>query len=70
MAATQDNRQLYFTSPLGKDYLLIKGFQIAEELSTLYNLELHLLHEETGSGHNPTLVEPEKIIGKSVTLRL
>ncbi len=70
MATTQDKRQLIFNSPLGKDYLLIQDFQANEAISSLFSLELHLLHEENESGFNATVVSPERLIGQSVTLKM
>ncbi|HEX9963208.1 MAG TPA: type VI secretion system tip protein TssI/VgrG [Pyrinomonadaceae bacterium] len=68
MATTQDGRLLSISTPLGKDFLLLKRMKASEGLSELFRIDVELLHEETGEGFEATPVDVEKILGKSVTL--
>ena len=69
--ATSWGRALYtaktslftFTTPLGQDKLLLKGFQGSEGISRLFRFELDLLSEDPGIAYT-------QIIGKSVTITL
>ena len=70
MATTQDNRLLAIYTPLGKDFLLLQGFSVAEGLSQLFSIEVDLLHEETEIGYLPTYIDPATIIGKGVTIQV
>ena len=71
MPTTQDGRQLVFASPLGKDFLLIKSFRAEEGLSKLFRLELELLHDNGNDrSEEPTVIEPNKIIGQGITLQI
>ncbi len=55
-------------TPLGEDFLLIKHLSAAEELSTLFQFEIELLHEETEAGTEPTIVDVQKILGQPATV--
>ncbi len=70
MAVTQDNRLLAIYTPLGKDFLLINSFSLAEGISRLFKLEVDLLHEENEVGFEPTIVDPASIVGQGVTLKI
>ncbi len=59
-AATQENRQLTVTSPLGKDKLLLSSFSGREEMSRLFVYQLDILSPED---HIP----PQRILGKNIT---
>lgn len=59
---THAQRLLSFTSPLGKDVLLLDGFKGHEAISELTELKLVLLSDVS------TPVQPESLIGKRVTL--
>ncbi len=61
MALTQDDRLLSISSPLGKDELLLAGFEGTESLSGLFEFKVDVLSK------NHTL-SPEELIGKTVTL--
>src|SRR5215204_6825709 len=67
MNATQDNRQLKIATPLGEDYLLLQKITFTEGLSKLFEGQLELWHDE-GSAETPTFIDPEKILGKPVTV--
>ena len=56
------------TTPLGKDFLLVNRFQANEALSTLFSIDVELLHEENNPGYKPTLVSADSLLGKSVTV--
>ena len=58
---TQDSRQMSIDTPLGKDVLLLAGFQGTEAISRLFSFELDLLSE------NNTIAF-EDIIGKRVLI--
>ncbi len=68
MATTQDNRLMAIYTPLGKDYLLINRFTATEALSGLFKIEAELLHEEEEAGYTPTIVDPQSLLGKGVTI--
>lgn len=68
MKTTQDYRQLKIATPLGEDYLLLQKMTFAEGLSRLFEGELELWHDELEAGHEPTFINPEKILGKPVTI--
>lgn len=70
MAITQEDRELKLTTPLGDDFLLIQRMVAHEGLSQLFRYEMELLHEETEPGDEPTMVDPQDIIGQPVTVRI
>ena len=70
MPISQDNRILQLVTPLGKDFLLLDKFRAQEGLSTLFRFELDLVHEETVSGYEPTIVDPVQILGRPVGVSL
>lgn len=59
---THAQRLLSFTSPLGKDMLLVDGFRGREAVSALFELELDILSAPQ------TPLAPESLIGQRVTL--
>jgi type VI secretion system secreted protein VgrG len=61
MAYTQDDRLIAIDTPLGKDVLLLAGFDGTEAISSLFRFELRLLSEN----HNIVF---EDIIGRNVTI--
>src|SRR5262245_1687038 len=63
MAYTQTARRIAITTPLGKDTLLLRGFQGTEAISQLFRFDLDLLSE------NPS-IKFQDIVGKNVTLFL
>jgi uncharacterized protein involved in type VI secretion and phage assembly len=67
MNTTQENRQLKIATPLGEDYLLLQKITFTEGLSKLFEGELELWHDE-GIAESPTFINPEKILGKPVTV--
>lgn len=70
MATTQDNRLLNITTPLGKDFLLINTLTANEGISKLFSYEIELLHEETEEGYEPTVVDVQRLLGQSVSIKL
>ncbi|NNF00942.1 MAG: type VI secretion system tip protein VgrG [Pyrinomonadaceae bacterium] len=70
MATTQDDRLLKIETPLGKDFLLLGSFYGVEEISSLYQYEVALRHEENKEGHKPTDVDINSILGKDVTVTI
>lgn len=68
MKTTQDDRLMAIYTPLGKDYLLINRLTVSEALSELFKIEAELLHEETKTSYNPTIVNPQSLLGKGVTI--
>lgn len=63
---TQADRMMQITTSLDDDYLLINKLSATEALSTLFNYEVELLHDEgDSSGHDPTIVDPQKILGQT-----
>ena len=63
MAITQDSRFLQLSTPLTKDFFLIKRVRCREGLNQLFRIELELLHEENAAGTEPTVVDPKKVLG-------
>ncbi len=55
----QDDRPLCVETPLGKDKLLLLGFQGQEKMSGLFHFDLDLMSEEA-------TIKPADIVGKSV----
>ena len=70
MPITQEGRQLKIATPLGEDYLLLQRLAAKEGLSQLFEYELELLHEENEADDKPTFIDPNKILGKAVTIRI
>ena len=68
MPTTQEGRLLRVTTPLADDFLLIKRIRASEGLSQLFRFDLELLHEETEIGHEPTLVDPQSILGQQIVV--
>jgi len=60
-AYSQDNRILAITTPLGKDVLLLEGFQGNEGISRLFNYKLTLVSEKPG-------IAFDAIVGQNVTM--
>lgn len=61
MPATQTNRPIQITTPLGDDVLLFSRMNGHEHLSQLFEYEVELLSE------NPD-INPEKLLGENVTI--
>ena len=68
MSTTQDGRLLKVTTPLADDFLLIKRIRATEGISQLFRYELELLHEEDEVSDEPTLVDPQQILGQKMTV--
>jgi type VI secretion system secreted protein VgrG len=69
---TQDDRPMAVTTPLGKDFFLLAGFNGQEGLSQLFSYQLELLVENQVKGPNPVPqdVPFEQLLGKSITVEL
>lgn len=65
---TQDDRILSIATPLGKDYVLLSKFTAEESMSQMFRIEAELLHEETESGYEPTVIDPHSLLGQGVTI--
>jgi type VI secretion system secreted protein VgrG len=63
MPTTQDERSLKLTTPLAKDYLMIKRVRCREGLNQLFRIELEILHEEDSDGFEATAVDAKKLLG-------
>ena len=70
MALKQKGRQLLINTPLGEDYLLLKEFSATETISELFSFQLKLVHEETTPGLIPTVIDPEKLLGQPVSIKI
>lgn len=64
----QDGRLLELTTPLKKNFLLIKRLSCSEGLNQLFHIDLEILHEEDSPGVLPTVVEPNDVLGKPFTI--
>ncbi len=65
---TQAGRLLSIATPLGEDFLLLRKMSATEGLSQLFTINVELLHEEDKGLGKVTLIEPENILGKAVTI--
>ena len=70
MAITQDGRLLNITTPLGPDHLLLERFTAREAISELFHITAELLHEEESADLVPHVVDPTRILGQPVTIRI
>jgi type VI secretion system secreted protein VgrG len=61
---TQDDRLMQFTSPLGKDVLLIEGVTGSEGISHLFEFRADLLADKN------TSIDPKDIVGTNVTVAI
>ena len=64
MPYTQDNRHIAITTPLGKDVLLLKGFDGQEAVSQPFRYTLELLSEVDPA------VQFDAVVGKNVTISI
>ena len=62
MPATQQNRDVEISTPLGKDVLLIRNLSVTEELGRLFTIKVEL-----ASGENITF---EELLGQNVSIRI
>ncbi len=56
------------STPLAKDYLLIKRFRCREGLNQLFRIEVEMLHEEEVEGFTPTAIDPKKLLGNPLII--
>ncbi len=70
MALKQKGRQLLINTPLGEDFLLLQEFSASETISELFSFQLKLVHEETAEGLIPTVVDPKKMLGQPVSIKV
>ena len=70
MAVTQQNRILKLSTPLAFDYLLIEKVHAKEALSELFDFEFEILHEESEEGFEPTLVDPNQLLGQAMNVEV
>ncbi len=68
MSTTQEGRLLSLATPLAADFLLIKRIRAAEGISQLFRFELEMLHEEEEAGNEPTLIDPQQLLGQKMTV--
>lgn len=67
---TQDNRLLKITTPLGEDFLLMKGMTVTEGISQLFEMHVEVLHEEKEGYTIPDVVDYKKILGQPVSIEV
>jgi type VI secretion system secreted protein VgrG len=66
---SQKGRVLEISTPLGDDFLLPWKMTSKEEISGLFSIEMELLHQESNKNpHKTTIIEPDSILGKPVTI--
>jgi type VI secretion system secreted protein VgrG len=63
MAIAQQHRRIAISTPLGKDVLLLRGFDGSEAISQLFHFDLDLLSENDS-------IKFQDVVGKNVTLRI
>jgi type VI secretion system secreted protein VgrG len=67
--ATQKNRLLSITTPLGEDYLLLNRLTATEEISALFSFEVELMYDHGKiRGFDPQPVDPKSILGQAVAI--
>jgi len=62
----QATRQMLVTTPLGKDKLLLAGFEGTEQISGLYGFQLDLVAANSDAGN----VKFDKLLGQEITITL
>ncbi len=70
MGLKQKGRQLVINTPLGEDFLLMQEFTASETISELFTLQLKLVHEETANNLIPTVVDPKKMLGQPIAIKI
>src|SRR3982751_1740945 len=70
MATTQAERMMKILTPLDEDFLLINKLSATEALSSLFEYDVELLHEEDEAGEEPTVVDIEEILGQNVSINI
>ncbi|HEX8637085.1 MAG TPA: type VI secretion system tip protein TssI/VgrG, partial [Pyrinomonadaceae bacterium] len=69
--ATQRDRLLSITTPLGDDYLLLNKIRADERISELFEINVELLYdEEEDDSYDLTMVDGAQIIGKTVSISI
>ena len=69
--ATENNRLLKSTTPLGEDFLLINKMHVEEKLSELYEIDVEFLYdEEEDDDYFVTTVKDTDILGKTVSISI
>ena len=69
--ATQKNKLLSITTPLGEDYLLLNKMRVEERVSELFEINVELLYdEEEDDAFDLTIVEDTQILGKTVSISI
>ena len=64
MPATQNNRRIQVTTPLGEDVLLLKKVHGSEAISNLFRFDLEMISEQRSS------LAFDKILGQPVTVKI
>ena len=65
---TQDDRLLSISTPLEKDFVMLKSLSVTEGMSQLYKIHVELVHEEDEDGKHPTSVDIQQLIGETITI--
>ncbi len=69
--ATQRDRLLLITTPLGEDYFLINKMHADEKLSELFEIHVELLYDqEEDDAYELTEVQDTAILGKTVSINI
>lgn len=55
---------------MGKDFLLINRLRAVEEISSLHAFEVELLHEEKEAGFEPTVIDPDSLLGQAAVIEI
>lgn len=55
---------------MGKDFLLINRLKAVEEISSLYAFEVELLREEKEAGFEPTVINPDSLLGQAAVIEI
>ena len=70
-AITQKDRLLAISTPLGEDFLLINRLWATEEISSLFSIEVELLHDEGEErGFEPKHIDAKTILGQEVSIEI
>ena len=68
---TQQDRLMAISTPLGEDFLLINRLWATEEISSLFSIEVELLHDEGEErDYEPTFIDVKSILGQEVAINI
>jgi type VI secretion system secreted protein VgrG len=67
---TQAERLLKIKTPFEDDYILIQSLEAREGMSQLFEYTVELLHEEKEGWTIPEVIDPKKLLGQPVSIKI